>query len=524
MKNSNSLTNYSILVLVLLVLILIYIHIPNPQIVMRGGASADIQNMINKDGIYSNTLGHPIMQWVILVVFIILIYLAYMTSLGVFAWTGAPVLGINGLVDTYSISGPGFLKKFYQLTQDSLVLKNGIGGKDPMYPDDMELYKNGIVDFKTSMASQIKIFCNEAVKCNPCECPGAMKDNRISENCKPNVSDRTGGLQATAMRNANAESAEKFMGFIPKCCCLTKLREGNYSYVKDKNDAQDFSNKDLWKIDKVTSVSKQEYNTYTWKGGVGLLTNGVPDNNAKLHGCEVSKGGELKDKSGKVSPIETDVKKLSEGNPDPLKKDTCVCPDGDPTLNYYNYNKDSSVLGSDKKIVITDVQKLKLKANLFATWAKNEKDGDIGKTEISYRVKSTDDIAKLYNFPDSYYTDPITKTTFKSECLVDGYILAGKKESPTSDKIVCDKSTWSNKSGDVSDISSNSRAGYMVGKNKYFYHLPNSSYIKPSLFEPPDDFKKAVEEQMKAIEEEKNKPKDDGFFGGIYNYIFPVKK
>ena len=126
MKNSNSLTNYSILVLVLLVLILIYIHIPNPQIIMRGGASSDIKNMIGNDKLYSYTLGHPIIQWVILVVFIILLYFAYVSADRALLWTGAPALGIKGFVDVYTVSGPGFLKKFYQLTQDTLVLKNGI--------------------------------------------------------------------------------------------------------------------------------------------------------------------------------------------------------------------------------------------------------------------------------------------------------------------------------------------------------------------------------------------------------------
>jgi hypothetical protein len=507
MKNNNSLTNYSILVLVLLVLILIYIHIPNPPNVMRGGASSDIQNMIKNDGIYSNTLGHPIMQWVILVVFIILIYLAYETSLTAFAWTGAPVLGINGLVDSYTISGPGFLKKFYQLTQDTLVLRNGIGGKEPLYPEDMETYKNGIVDFKTSMDTQIKIFCNETIKCNNCECPGAMKDKNINSKCKPNSGDK-GGRQATALRTKNeTDAAEKFMGFIPKCCCLDKIIVGGYTYVRDPFDAQDFTNDDLWKVIEKNTTNGIKYNTYEWIGGEDGLSTATAVSTAKLNGCDTT-GGTLveKDNEGTITKskdIDTTVAGLNGG---------CTCNNNDPTLNYYNHKikAGANVLDANKKLVISDAQKLKLKANLFAKWGAEK--------EKTYRLKSDNPAAKLYDFPVDYYTDS-TKTIFKSDCLVDGYILAGKKDG---DKIVCDKSKWTSDTG-PSSLSSNSKAVYMINENKYFYHLPNSTFSKPSLFEPPDDFKKAIEEQKKAIEDEKNAP-TDGFFGGIYNYIFPVKK
>lgn len=509
MKNSNSFTNYSILVLVLLVLILIYIHIPNPPNVMRGGASSDIQNIIKNDKLYSYTLGHPIMQWVILVIFIILIYFAYTSSITAFAWTGAPVLGINGLADSYTISGPGFLKKFYQLTQDTLVLRNGIGGKEPLYPEDMETYKNGIVDFKTSMEKQIKIFCNETIKCNNCECPGALKDERISSKCKPDSS-ATGGLQAIALRAKNAVAADKFMGFIPKCCCLDKIQKGGYKYVSDKFAAQDFKNSDLWIPVEKVSINKNKYNTYKWKGPqskTSEVISGSGKSDAKLNGCESSSVSlNKKDKNGNVVETKTvnpSVSELSGGD------EPCICDDYDPTLNYYhNSNSDSSVLTSGK-LVISDNQKLNLKANLFAKWGADK--------EITYRLKSDDPAAKLYDFPIDYYTDS-TKTKFKTVCVVGGYILAGKKESATSDKIVCDSDTWL-----ASDLSSNSKAAYMIGKNKFFYHLPNSTFTKPSLFVPPDDFKKAIEEQQKAIQAEQNAPKD-GFFGGVYNYIFSVKK
>lgn len=508
MKNSNSLTNYSILVLVLLVLILIYIHIPNPQIIMRGGASSDIQNMINNDKIYSNTLGHPIIQWVILVVFIILIYFAYVSSINAFAWTGAPVLGINGLVDTYTISGPGFLKKFYQLTQDTLVFKNGIGGSDPLYPEDMETYKNNIVDFKTSMKTHINIFCNEAVKCNPCECPGAMEDPSVNEQCKPNIKNEKGGKQAVAMMAANKDAADKFMGFIPKCCCLTKIQKGDYKYVENESIGKDFTNTNYWASNDVKSANLTDtsHKTYKWKdGNSSLLKDGSADSSAKLHGCDVS-GGSLKDSSDKLQFILTKAEDLTKD-----EKNPCVCPDGDPTLNYYNYNKDMTVVEKGK-LKISPELKLKVKANLFATWAKNETGSNVGNTEKSYRVKPTDDAAKLYEFPESYYTNK-TKTTFKPECLVDGYILAGTKDG---DKIVCDTSKWPD------TLKSNEKAKYMIDKHKFFYHLPNSTFSKPSLFEPSEDFSNSIKTQMEAIKNS-DVPKD-GFFGGIYNYVFSVKK
>ena len=517
MKNSNSLTNYSILVLVLLVLILIYIHIPNPQIIMRGGSSSDIKNMISNDKLYSYTLGHPIIQWVILVVFIILLYFAYVSAERAFLWTGAPVLGVQGLVDIYTVSGPGFLKKFYQLTQDTLMLKNGVGGSEPLYPEDMESYKNNIVDFKTSMRSEIQILCNAAIKCNPCECPGVDKDKNFADKCKPDSS-KKGGAQTNAMRKANADAAKKFMGFIPKCCCLTKHQKEGYSYVTDPDEGQDFTNTKLWEAEDKTSVNLKDnpYKKYKWIGGDSKLTSVKGDPNAKLHGCDVS-GGALKDDKGKPTPIDKDIDALSTGD----KDNPCTCPDGDPTLNYYNYNKDMTVVGEDGKLIITDQLKLKLKSNLFTTWANKDLNAKptaltIGDTEKSYRIKVTglDDpnIALKYNFLDSYYYTDDKKTKLKDGSLdSDNYILAAKIDS---DKIIFDKDKWSGFTG---------KAAYMNGKGKFYYSLPGSSFSKPSLFQPSNDFAKSVQEQMKAIEDAKNAP-TEGFFGGIYNYIFPVKK
>jgi len=87
MKTSNLSKNYSILILIILILILIYIHIPEPQLVMRGGGDVppEILKEIKADKLYSYTLGHPIIQWVILVVIIGLIIASYFTSIRVFS-------------------------------------------------------------------------------------------------------------------------------------------------------------------------------------------------------------------------------------------------------------------------------------------------------------------------------------------------------------------------------------------------------------------------------------------------------
>jgi hypothetical protein len=526
MKNNNSLKNYSILVLVLLILVLIYIHIPNPPSVMRGGAAAsqEIQNMLNKDAIYSNTLGHPIMQWVILVIFIILIFLAYQTSMTAFAWTGAPVLGINGLSDSYTISGPGFLKKFYQLTQDTLVLKNGLGGSEPLYPDDMETYKNSIVDFKMNMESQIRIFCNETAPCNSCECPGAMTDPALKSKCLPNVGDTKGGLQANAMRTANAGAAEKFIGIIPKCCCLTKIQSGDYKYVTDPGEAQDFNNEDLWIKNEVYSVNRPReqgyppYYTYEWKDKTTGLTPGTSDPQAKLHGCDVAPSS-LIDSSGNTTNNTTDPATLTRGDPSDATT-ACTCPDGDPTLNYYNSSVggtrnplDTSVLDANKKIIITDAQKLRMKANLFAKWSAQDttSNATLGTTEKSYRVKSTDEAVQLYD----YYFD--SSGAVKVSCLSsDGFILAATKDA--TGVVTCDSSTWT-----TTDLSTNSNASYMSGKNKYLYYIQNSSYLKPSVFQPPTDFADSIKEQMAAFEAAKAGT-TSGFFGGVYNLMFPKTK
>jgi hypothetical protein len=488
---------------------------------MRGGASSDIKNMIGNDKLYSYTLGHPIIQWVILVVFIILLYFAYVSADRALLWTGAPALGIKGFVDVYTVSGPGFLKKFYQLTQDTLVLKNGIGGSNPLYPEDMEEYRNNIVDFKTTMSTQIRVLCNEAIKCNPCECPGANRDTKLKEKCRPNPSNPKGGAQATAMMKANEGAADKFMGFIPKCCCLTKLRNTGYSYVTDPAEGQDFTNTDLWQPEERTSENLKDdpYKSYKWIGPSSKLTPVSGDPTAILHGCDVS-GGSLVGDDKKAEDIVKDLEELSNGD----KENPCKCEDGDPTLNYYNYNKDMTVVDkATGKLIITDKLKLKLKSNLFTTWSNkdtNTKPTPLteGTTEESYRIKLTgvDDpnIALKYNFLDRYYYDDDKKTKLKASYLNnDGYILAGKVDSAT-DTIVADTDTWSDFTG---------KAAYMNGKGKFYYYVPGSSLTKPSLFKPPDDFAKSVKEQMEALESAKDAP-TDGFFGGIYNYIFPVKK
>ena len=336
--------------------------------------------------------------------------------------------------------------------------------------------------------------------------------------CIPNPSNDKGGKQATALRKKNAEAADQFMGFIPKCCCLDKIIKGNYRYVTDQFDAMDFTNTDLWEAESKTTKNNNVYKTYKWKGNedkTTLVTSADP--NVILNGCDVSRGILVeRDSEGKIKKSEnivTDITKLSKPDDENDSTNNCTCEDNDPTLNYYNHNIKKSttkVLDKNGKVNITDIQKLKLKANLFAKWgALNEK---------SYRLKLTDPAVKLYDFPDSYYTDP-EKKIFDPSCTdSEGYIFAGKKD-PASGNIVCDTIKWND-----NDMESNSKAAYMKDQHKYFYHLPNSTFSKPSLFVPSDDFKKTVEDQLKTINDNNSNTENDGFFGGIYNYMFSIKK
>jgi len=479
------------------------------------------------------------MQWVTLVVFIILIICAYYACLKSFAWTGSPALepvglGIKGLKQMYTISGPGFLKKFYQLTQDTLVLKNagGDAGK-PVYPDDMEEYKNNIVDFKQSMLTQIKIFCNEAVPCNNCACPGAEKDPATMDLCKPKPNDDKGGKQASAMRNANAGAAEKFMGIVPKCCCLTKIQTGEWKSVADLNDAEDYTNTDLWTATPVYSTNRPQsqgytpYNVYTWNDtptNQSKLTTNPPEPNAILHGCDVSPAA-FKQASTTSPDIVTDKDQLTNGNPQ--KPETkCECKDGDPTLNYYAQ--------MNKSVINVPPPVNKLKANLFAKWGKLDTPVGSGATEKSYRLKVGDPGLSAYTFPDEYYTDS-TKTVFKDSSLDTTskpgvkYILApiaDPASTSTPPKLIGNTSKWTlAELSDSTGILYNTGAKYMVDNNtgKYMYLNPNSTLLTPSVSIPPADFASAVKLQLDVLKTLINAPVIAPFYGGIYNYLFPAK-
>jgi hypothetical protein len=545
MKNSIS-QKYSIFILIILILILVYIHIPNPPNVMRGGAEleAEIKNMINNDKIYSYTLGHPIIQWVILVLIIGLIVGAYFTSVGPFSWTGAPVLGITGSSQSFAQLGPGFLKKFYILTNDTFM--NKTNGSPATYPDDMETYKNNLVDFKTSMKSQINIFCNAVLPCSKCQCPGYVG---VECGPNPNKPGLTQGEVAAAnaakkVIEANSKSAEKFFGIIPKCCCLQKIQGNNtnakWRYVADPKVAAD-KNHPCWIAD--TSRTNSSYSkdqdgqkpvtTYKWDNDTASCTALLAEHNAvptaSLNGCDTS-GGVLT----KVDPNDkTKVQSINiVSTPDELsnpKKPTdgtiaktpaCVCSDGDPTLNFYEqmnkpaYNSPSSQSNTNT----TDLE------TLFITWGNIDiKEGvKLGTTEKSYRATKITPLT--YKLPSCYYSSGTTLVT--SAVDADGFLYNNIKDG--SGNIILDTSThiftanlnttFCNTTtsgsppnlkcpadGKGSKVGSSDKevkllydAFYMNGINKYIYVLPKSSFniIGPDLTSPDDDFAKLVKSQL----------------------------
>jgi len=479
-----------------------YIHIPNPPQVMKGGAeiTEEIKNMIKNDKIYSSTLGHPIFQWVILVVIIGLIIGAYFTSIDVFRWTGAPALGVGGFENTFQITGPVFLEKFYTLTRDVLVNYNDRNIEPLNTKEDRDDYTNNIVDFKQSMKNQIELFCDIVKKCDKCACPGYD-----GPECKPDSSDKTkGGQQAAALLTEKGKNVDTFMGIIPKCCCLDKIKDGTAKYVNNPIIANDYTNTRFWTIDTSTTNSANpdiKTTKYIFKGAENpeLLSNITADANAELIGCDTS------------------------DNKNPDKKD-CNCPDGDPTLNYYGNIKNSDGDIIEKQIPIDKTQpNIAGLTRIFRIWGSRDGTNQKGTTEISYRVKlpkSGDPVPQF--LPDFYYTDD-KKTAIKTK---DGknnnsndgsYLYALGLDG---DSTIFDTTTYG-----ASDFATDSGAEYMNGKHKYYYHLPTSNIGKTSSIN--QEFANSVKKQLKEIKDNKvatNGPSVSNFFGGIYNYVFPEKK
>jgi len=563
MKNNIS-QKYSIIILIILILILVYIHIPNPPNVMRGGAelAAEIKNMIKNDAIYSYTLGHPIIQWVILVVIIGLIIGAYFTAIGPFTWTGAPAIGVTGISQSFSQLGPGFLKKFYILTNDTFI--NRTNGQAPTYPDDMDIYKNNLVDFKTTMKPQINVFCNAVQPCNKCKCPGYT-----GIECGP-----APGTPGAQIVKANSKAAEKFMGFVPKCCCLQTINSQPWKYVTDTKVAADKTHPCWIPNTRPNSAylpdqvgGQPNITTYSWDNNTAscqkLLSSGTNNQSPEIHGCDVS-DGTLTDPNNpsNTATVISDVTTLStpiagtDGTP---AAPSCTCPDGDPTLNYYEILNDTTS-GLLKPSDSNALQKTNLEI-LFITWGNLDiKSGQpLGTTEKSYRATSASIPSLPFTLPPCYYDS--NKKLLAGATDSNGYLYNNITDNKTPPNIVIDPSTYdpayfspnnnttfcnsatsgtpasatcpADGSGSLVGSSTTKvkllyDASYMNGVNKYLYVIPKSTFNDPDLTQPDPDFKMLVKSQLASLNllpsNSNNAPSTNSFFGGIYNSIFSPNK
>jgi hypothetical protein len=555
MKNSIS-QKYPILILVILILILVYIHIPNPPNIMKGGAEIEegIKNMIKNDAIYSNTLGHPIIQWVILVLVIGLIIGAYFTASGPFTWTGAPLIGVTGVSQSYAALGPGFLKKFHILTNDTFMQR----GNDPTYPEDMDTYKKNLVDFKTTMKPHINVFCNAVLPCSNCRCPGYD-----GPECGPKE-----GSPAAKIVASNEKDIDKFMGIVPKCCCLKKIKDGGWKSISDPMIAADYTHPCWIKTEKENKAypldqdgGQPKRTTYSWSNNsvcVGFLSPSVPPSaTAKIHGCDVDTGKLNVDPADKTNNP-ANLRSIETGTnlDEPVNKDggkdeklACKCEDGDPTLNFYNIlNAPMTTTVNLNKNLNKNLEKL------FITWGNLDiKNGKIlGTTEKSYRVKFKN-LPSTYKLDVCYFSGTDKKTLLEAAKDGEEYLFATKPGATAksfdleistyteTDFPVNPNTTFCNSknkrtncpedgSGHIILGTTKSKllydASYMVGVKKYLYILPKTTLFSPDLSEPDPEFKKLVQEQLAAIKTSMSPSSIASistFFGGIYNSIFPQK-
>jgi hypothetical protein len=516
MKNNIDYQKYSILIILLLLLIFVYIHIENPIQIMKGGIDTSnlIKKMINNDKVYINTFGHPIIRWVILVIILGLLFGAYHFGSIVFYWTGEPGFKIEGYQNSYKLTGGGFLAKFYALTQDTLIFQG-----NPKYllvttKEERDLYMKGIVEFKETTKDKIAVFCNTVYPCNKtkeyCSCPGYNGPECGPDPNKTLPDGSTPGKYAQIIKEKNSENAENFLGFIPKCCCLSKIKPTTGprgKYIKNKIIAFDYNNDKYWKKNEKPNQANPALKTVTYEFKKELNITELEElpsssNTVELPGCSST---EYRKNGVAVKPDDKD----------------CECPDGDPTLNY---------VGHINNLELTPLEK---KQNLFQKW-----DSD---TEKSYRVKNpnanislnspstslnyqiSDKVVPTF-LPDFYYKDPSKKTELKEKDSkgnkssdIYGYLYNLTYVSDNDKTIIFDTSIYGDK-----DFTG--EAIYMNKQHKYYYQLPNASLNLSSNNQTSAqiEFKKAIQDAKNEFNKTPSLSPSvsrAGFFGGIYENI-----
>jgi hypothetical protein len=234
MNNSLINRNTTVLVLIILVLGFIFINLENNKSMTGGGVDCDlyvpiVKKLIEKDWLYSYTIGSWPGYIIYIILILILLYLgiAYAKYQVFFEGLNLPNSSPSGLT-MLDLAKVG-LNKFYIVRNDTYFYKNS-PGSGTTAPADQEEFKNLVVELSTpAFKPTVNNFCEAIQPCKnitPCACKG-------STNCNTNIVQKFNNVNIehltptstpdTAADNVlldKALSMEYFFGIMPKCCCL----------------------------------------------------------------------------------------------------------------------------------------------------------------------------------------------------------------------------------------------------------------------------------------------------------------
>ena len=223
--------NSVILVLVILVLYFIYTNLQN-NTSMTGGGNEDcnkfedmVKKLIDKDFIYSYTLGNNVVFYIIIVIFIIGIVVGIHFGRKAMFFNGIVIPGYGSLAQGYSTIDwmSAGLYKFFLVRQDMFFYtgKNSSGKSGTTTDKDQAEFNELLKDLKLpEYKPTVQYLCDKILPCSTavntaCNCKGA-DPKKCYEQSSPS---------AKAVLDSNKKSAQHFFGIIPKCCC-TKIGAG----------------------------------------------------------------------------------------------------------------------------------------------------------------------------------------------------------------------------------------------------------------------------------------------------------
>lgn len=231
MNNSLINRNTTVLVLIILILGFIFMNLENNKSMTGGGVDCElyipiVKKLIEKDWLYSYTIGSWPGYIIYIILILILLYLgaSYARYQVFFEGFNIPNSSPDGftMLDWAKIG----LNKFFVVRNDTYFYRNS-PGSGTTAPADQEEFKNLVVELSTpAYKPTVHHFCEAIQPCKnitPCACKGSTNCNTSIVQKFKNVNIEHLGEELTPADKDllnKAESLKYFFGIMPKCCCL----------------------------------------------------------------------------------------------------------------------------------------------------------------------------------------------------------------------------------------------------------------------------------------------------------------